>query len=138
MGYAYGYTSSPGQYYHEALRSVVPPAVYARWFDDCFEFVELGVVERARGRGVGGRLHDALLAGRTHATSVLTTGVDNATARAFYEDRGWEALYQPFDPEGGEPMVVYGRGLGAEHGGDGGAAGTLGGRDDRSPRHETD
>lgn len=118
VGYAYGYTTRPGQYYHEALRAVLPSPVYVRWFDDCFEFVELGVVEEARGRGVGGRLHDALVEGLTHARSVLTTGIDNEVARRFYEDRGWEPLFQPFDPEGGDPMVVYGLALGRTRRGD--------------------
>ena len=108
VGYAYGYTTEPGQYYHEALRAVLPRSTYGRWLADCFELVELGVVPEARCRGVGGRLHDALLRGVPHSTSVLTTGVDNDPARALYETRGWEALYEPFDPEGGEPMVVYG------------------------------
>lgn len=108
VGYAYGYTTEPGQYYHEALRAVLPRSTYGRWLADCFELVELGVVSEARGRGLGGRLHDALLRGLPHATSVLTTGVDNEPARTLYESRGWEALFEPFDPEGGEPMVVYG------------------------------
>jgi GNAT superfamily N-acetyltransferase len=108
VGYAYGYTTRPGQYYHEALRAVLPESTYDRWLTDCFEFVELGVEPAARRRGLGGRLHDALLAGRPHATSVLTTGVDNRPARELYEERGWESLFEPFDPEGGEPMAVYG------------------------------
>ncbi|MFD1514648.1 GNAT family N-acetyltransferase [Halomarina rubra] len=113
VGYVYGYTSEPGQYYHEALRAVLPPSTYARWLDDCFELVELGVAPEARGRGLGGRLHDCLLQGLPHATSVLTTGVDNEAARELYERRDWEAVFEPFDPEGGEPMVVYGRALDA-------------------------
>ena len=108
VGYAYGYTTEPGQYYHEALRAVLPRSTYGRWLADCFELVELGVVPAARGRGLGGRLHDVLLDGLPHATSVLTTGVDNHPARALYEGRGWQALFEPFDPEGSKPMVVYG------------------------------
>lgn len=95
-GYAYGYSSRPGQYYHDRLRAALDEAAVERWLADCFEFVELGVAPYARRQGVGSRLHDALLAGVDHATSVLTTGVANAPARRFYDGKGWETVHEPF------------------------------------------
>lgn len=133
LGYAYGYTTEPGQYYHEALRAVLPASTYHGWLADCFELVELGVTPDARGRGIGSTLHDSLLTGLPHARSVLTTGVDNDAARRLYETRGWEALFEPFDPEGGDPMVVYGKTLDPERADAVGDDDALSGRE-RPPR----
>jgi ribosomal protein S18 acetylase RimI-like enzyme len=109
-GYAYGYSSLPGQYYHDRLRGALDEESAERWLADCFEFVELGVLPYARRRGVGSRLHDAVFAGVDHATSVLTTGTDNAPARRLYEAKGWEPIREPFD--GGDvPLAILGRDL---------------------------
>ncbi|WP_254536332.1 GNAT family N-acetyltransferase [Halomarina litorea] len=108
LGYAYGYESRPGQYYRGELAAALPDARADRWLADCFEFVELGVVAHARRQGVGGALHDALLADRPQSTSVLTTGVDNGGARALYADRGWVTLHEPFSVQDGPEMVVLG------------------------------
>lgn len=111
LGYTYGYASAPDQYYHEQLAGALGPDRAERWLSDCFELVELGVAPGARRRGVGGYLHDSLLAGVPSETSVLTTGVDNGPARSLYTDRGWVAVAEPFSVQGGPPMVVMGRDL---------------------------
>jgi hypothetical protein len=43
-------------------------------------------------------------------TAVLTTEVDNHPARAFYEQRGWSVVHEPFRVADTE-MAVYGRRL---------------------------
>jgi len=107
VGYAYGYGSRPGQYYHDRLRAALEADAAERWLADCFEFVELGVAPRARREGVGSRLHDAVFAGVDYETSVLTTGVENAPARRFYARKGWELVHEPFPPgEDPEPDAV--------------------------------
>lgn len=126
LGYTYGYASRPGQYYREELAAVLPSERAERWLSDCFEFVELGVAARARRRGVGGVLHDALLADLPHATSVLTTGVDNAAARSLYAGRGWVSLHEPFSVQGGPAMVVLGLDLDLDSGGLSSPAGSSG------------
>lgn len=113
LGFAYGYTSTPGQFYRGKLEAALGPDLSARWLSDCFEFVELGVVPPARRRGIAGRLHDALLAGTGHRTAVLTTWVTNTPARALYESRGWQVILEPWLPApDGEPYVIMGLDLG--------------------------
>ncbi len=53
---------------------------------------DLWVVPTHQGRGVGSLLHDDALraiAARGHATARLRVAVENASARRFYERRGW-------------------------------------------------
>ena len=112
LGFAYGYTSTPGPFYRSKLEKALGPALSQRWLQDCFEFVELGVVPRARRQGIGGRLHDALLQGLPHRTAVVTTWVTNTPARALYASRGWQVLLEPWQPSpGGEPYVILGLAL---------------------------
>lgn len=108
VGYAYGYESRPGQYYHDALRDSLPDDVGERWLRDCFEFVELGVAEHVRRRGIGTRLHDTLLEGVPQRRSILTTGVENEPAQHLYGKRGWRIIHAPFSLEGSRDMVVMG------------------------------
>jgi ribosomal protein S18 acetylase RimI-like enzyme len=56
------------------------------------EFVELGVHPSWRRRGIGGQLHDELLARAARLTAVLATEIDNQAAIAFYEGRGWQTI----------------------------------------------
>jgi ribosomal protein S18 acetylase RimI-like enzyme len=64
-----------------------------RWLaPGALAFVELGVHPSQRRRGLGGLLHDELLARAARPTAVLETDVDNDAAIAFYERRGWETI----------------------------------------------
>lgn len=111
VGYVYGYASGEDQRYHRQLRACLPHHLAARWLVDCFELVEIGVHPACRRQGVATALHDAVLDGVEHDTAVLTTGVHNAAALAFYDDLGWVHVWEPFRFEGGRPMTVYGRPL---------------------------
>ncbi|WP_224333966.1 GNAT family N-acetyltransferase [Haloprofundus halobius] len=111
LGFVYGYTSAPGQFYHDQLATALGPERTERWLRNCFEFVELAVAEDARRRGLGTSLHDSVLDGLSHETSVLTTGVDNDPARALYEREGWQTVHDAFELNEGNPMVVMAREL---------------------------
>ncbi|PAF19029.1 hypothetical protein [Terribacillus saccharophilus] len=50
-GLVYGYTSRPGQYYHDLLRPALQENGKSDWLDDCFELVELAVAPSVRGSG---------------------------------------------------------------------------------------
>jgi ribosomal protein S18 acetylase RimI-like enzyme len=93
VGFAYGYVGGDGEVWHERVARAMTEAQRERWLAPGeLEFVELGVHPNWRRRGVGGRLHDALLARTGRSTAVLATEVDNRPAIGFYEARGWETI----------------------------------------------
>ncbi|GAA0603423.1 GNAT family N-acetyltransferase [Virgibacillus siamensis] len=92
IGFAYGYESTPGQFYRGKLEEQLTTAQVESWLADCFEFVELIVAPSARKRGVGSELHDALIGQASHRTSVLTTGINNSPAIRLYTKKEWEVI----------------------------------------------
>lgn len=91
-GFAWGYTGERGQYWPDFISREVGSRVDG-WIGGHFEFVELAVVPTARGRGIGRRLHDALLAGQPHERALLATSAspDDPAVR-LYSSRGWISL----------------------------------------------
>ncbi len=109
LGFAYGYTSAPGQWWHDLVARAMDPALAAEWLGDAFEFVELAVAPQAQGRGLGGRLHDALLAGLPHQRAVLSTMQAETVALRLYRRRGWVVLLEGFRfPNVARPYLVLG------------------------------
>jgi len=96
VGFGYGYTTRPGQWWHDVVRAGLDPAAAARWLTGAFELAQLAVLPAWRGRGVGGRLHDRLLAGCPSPTAVATMIERDNPAVAFYRRRGWETLREGF------------------------------------------
>jgi ribosomal protein S18 acetylase RimI-like enzyme len=91
-GFAYGYHGAAGQWWYERVAAGLDRADRSRWLvDGYFELVELAVDPDFQGRGLGGRLHDELL-DPERGPALLSTQVDNATARRLYFGRGWELV----------------------------------------------
>ena len=113
IGYAYGYSSLSGQYYHELLASHLAPDTSTEWLRDCFEFVELAVHPSCRKQGLGARLHDQLLKKLPFKRAVLTTQTNNWPAISLYRSKGWSIISDSFlpydDPE--EPFIIFGKTL---------------------------
>ena len=112
VGFGYGHTSLPGQWWHDRAAAVLPPAQAARWLDAPFVVVELAVRPRCQRRGIGGRLHDLLLDGLPHAGAVLSARGDDADVLRLYDARGWQEIGRDlvFVP-GGAPYVILARRL---------------------------
>ena len=72
-GFGYGYTSGPGQWWHDQVRSALDEPAAEHWLTDCFEVVELHVRPAAQGHGVGARQLRALLAMADGKTVLLST-----------------------------------------------------------------
>ncbi|HET7045420.1 MAG TPA: GNAT family N-acetyltransferase [Gaiellaceae bacterium] len=112
-GFAYGYTGGRGQWWTDRVSAALDEDLRARWLvPPHFEVVELHVRPEGQRRGLGSRLLDALLDGLPHRQALLSTQVDNAKARPFYEKHGWEVVVPElsFGP-GYAPFCVYGKRL---------------------------
>jgi ribosomal protein S18 acetylase RimI-like enzyme len=112
-GIAYGYGGEAGQWWHDLVSEAMDEAARAHWLrPGHFEFVELAVRPDLRRRGIGRRLHDALLTGLESPAAVLSTEVDNEPAIGLYLGRGWEVVVPEieFGP-GYPPFLVMGRNL---------------------------
>ena len=114
-GFGYGYTSCPGQWWHDQVRSALDDAARRRWLIECFEVVELHVRPAAQGHGVGARQLRALL-GIADGTTVLlsTPEADEQRSRAWrlYRRFGFVDVLRHFIFPGDErEFAILGRGL---------------------------
>lgn len=92
LGFAWGYTGERGQYWSDFVSREVGQSV-DEWIGGHFEFVELAVMPEARGRGIGRRLHDALLAELPHERALLSTSSRaDDPAVLLYASSGWASL----------------------------------------------
>lgn len=106
VGFAYGYTGEPGQWWTDNARKVLPPDVAEQWVGGHFEVVSIGVVEAARRRGIARSLLHMLLRGLPHQRLLLMTTSDPGDpARRLYASEGWQVL----GPGIGEGTVIMGR-----------------------------
>jgi ribosomal protein S18 acetylase RimI-like enzyme len=110
-GVGYGANSEPGVWWHDQVGPVLGddhPALHDSW-----RLVELAVIKEYRRHGVGGQLHDALIASQPCPRVLLCTAVANDRARAIYERRGWYYVHPYFDfPGEPHPYVIMGKELG--------------------------
>jgi ribosomal protein S18 acetylase RimI-like enzyme len=114
-GFAYGYVGAPGEWWHDRVAAALGKEQSRYWLQPGhFEFVELHVHPQFQRRGVGGRLHDALLEGLRSPTAVLSTQRDNEPALALYRRRGWRVILNEivFGSEYA-PYCVLGKELGS-------------------------
>lgn len=104
-GMAFGTRSEPGQWWHDKVAAHVGydhPALQDAWV-----LTEFAVAAPYRDHGVGSLIHDALLEMQPCPRVLLSTGVDNSRARAFYEHRGWQYLHPGFVfYPGDRPFVI--------------------------------
>lgn len=115
LGFGYGYTSQPGQWWHDQVRTAIPSEHRAAWLNDCFEVVELHVLPAAQGHGLGAAQLRSLLGMATAKTTLLSTPeADEATSRAWrlYRRFGYVDVIRHFYfPGDSRPFAVLGRTL---------------------------
>jgi GNAT superfamily N-acetyltransferase len=108
IGFGYGFTGSPGQWWHDAVARALPDRL-RDWLTDCFELAELHVLPAAQGAGVGARLLGDVVA-RSNARHVLLSTPDTETpARRLYRREGFVDLLTAYHfPGSREPYAVMG------------------------------
>ena len=111
VGFAYGFSSTAGQFYKSKLESVLEDKEIHSWLSDCFEFVEMAVLPEFRRQGIASTLEARLLDKAPHQTSVLTTGTANEDARFLYEKLGWESVKEAEVVPAEDPLLIMGKRL---------------------------
>lgn len=96
VGFAYGFTSRPGQWWYDVVLAGMPADLAATWLAEPFQFTEIAVDPDFQGRGLGSRLHDALLEGLPQRRAVLSTLQADTAAHRLYVKRGWVLLRDNF------------------------------------------
>jgi ribosomal protein S18 acetylase RimI-like enzyme len=112
VGFVYGYRGGVGQWWHDRVALALGPEGRDRWLaPGHFELTELHVHATRRREGIGGALHDAVVAGLDSETAVLSTQADNEPALALYRSRAWRVIVPRLDFGSGRPFVILGKDL---------------------------
>lgn len=92
VGLCWGYIGQRGQFWPDRVLDRLGQ-VAEHWVGGHVEFVELAVSGRVRRQGLGGRLHDDLLAAlpNRHALLGTSSNPDDPAVR-LYRSRGWARL----------------------------------------------
>jgi ribosomal protein S18 acetylase RimI-like enzyme len=92
VGIAYGYGSRSGQWWHDAVRRALDPAIASQWLIDSFELSELHVLPDYQGRRLGRLMLESLVAAIPHSAVLLSTPEGPTRAFALYRSLGFEDL----------------------------------------------
>lgn len=96
VGFGYGHTDAPGQWWHEQIAPSMLRAGHAPWLDGSWVLVELHVLPEHQGRGIGTELLLALLGARGEARAMLSTDDAETPARRLYRRVGFTDLLTGF------------------------------------------
>jgi ribosomal protein S18 acetylase RimI-like enzyme len=88
LGFGYGYTSVPGQWWHDLVRRAVRTDTEL-WLSNAFELSELHVLPDVQGRGLGDRVLRSLADGLPHQTMLLSTPEGDNRAWRLYRRLGF-------------------------------------------------
>lgn len=109
VGFGYGYTTKPGQWWHDLVRRALDRTQSAQWLTNAFELSELHVLPDCQGSGIGRRLITELAADIPHAAIVLSTPDSDTRAFRLYRDLGFEDLARNYlFPGDSRPFAVLG------------------------------
>ena len=107
VGFVYGYTGAPGQWWYDRVAAALDKKAAALWLDPPhFELTELAVAPAYQRLGVGTRLHDEVLEGLPHKRALLSALAANTRVIAFYEHRGWRVILPELRFEAGRPLFA--------------------------------
>lgn len=109
VGFGYGYTTLPGQWWHDLVRRALRTDVAQDWLADAFELSELHVLPEYQGAGIGRVLLTDLASGIAHATMLLSTPDADTRAFRLYRALGFVDLKRRYlFPGDSRPFAVLG------------------------------
>jgi ribosomal protein S18 acetylase RimI-like enzyme len=109
VGFGYGYTTVPGQWWHDLVRRAIDPAAAGQWLDDAFELSELHVLPSFQGSGVGRRVLVELAGSIAHSAMLLSTPDSETRAFRLYRNLGFVDLRRHYlFPGDTRPFAVLG------------------------------
>jgi len=106
-GLALAVLARPGDWWRDQAAAALAGRDVRRWLGDlCLEVVHVAVPPALQRRGIGKRLHDALISGRPAPTGVLSCHPEARPAQQLYLHRGWTLLTEEFRT-GGPGQLGY-------------------------------
>lgn len=109
VGFGYGYTTLPGQWWHDLVRRAIPVELGESWMDNAFELSELHVLPAFQGHSIGRRLLVELAADIPHQAMLLSTPDADTRAFRLYHDLGFVDLRRHYlFPGDARPFAVLG------------------------------
>jgi ribosomal protein S18 acetylase RimI-like enzyme len=109
VGFGYGYTTAPGQWWHDLVRKALTPELGDEWLADAFELSELHVLPAFQGYGIGRELLTRLAHSLPHGAMLLSTPDADTRAFRLYRDLGFVDLRRHYlFPGDARPFAVLG------------------------------
>lgn len=99
-GFAYGYRLRPGTGWWQGFLEPVPEDIAREWPGRTFALIDLAVDPAWRGRGLGRKLTETLLASRSEQRATLSVQPTATAAQAFYVHLGWHRVGRQKMPPG--------------------------------------
>jgi len=108
VGFGYGYTTQPGQWWHDLVRKALAPKA-AGWLVNSFELSEIHVLPKYQGAGIGRELLTTLAADIPHRSMLLSTPDLDTRAFRLYRNLGFVDLARNYlFPGDARPFAVLG------------------------------
>jgi ribosomal protein S18 acetylase RimI-like enzyme len=108
VGFGYGYTTVPGQWWHDLVRRAMSPDDQG-WLSNAFELSEMHVLPASQGAGIGRRILEALNSDIPHDAMVLSTPDNDTRAFRLYRRMGFVDLARNYlFPGDSRPFAVLG------------------------------
>lgn len=109
VGFGYGYTGRPGQWWHDLVRLAIGPELTRAWMSEAFELSELHVLPDWQAHGIGRRLLRELAASIDNPAMLLSTPDADTRASRMYRAMGFEYLRRGYlFPGDSRPFCVMG------------------------------
>jgi ribosomal protein S18 acetylase RimI-like enzyme len=109
VGFGYGYTTKPGQWWHDLVRRALDEQAAREWLVNAFELSELHVLPEYQGTGVGRQLLSSLGSGLTHGAMLLSTPDSDTRAFRLSRATGFVDLARNYlFPGDSRPFAVLG------------------------------